>query len=330
MGFAPGDYAEPAAFEPRMQYVRGWPRRQYYIEGGYIRPVLGSEVTWYNPFELGEFNREGAAEPFFIQLANLDVTDVEAIRGFVNQFGLLGLAWWDGSPLSPRTMERRLLRAALEDPRRWEEADQILGRYVPLNPALPADDTTFVDVVGGFRGTDGDPLLDRYAEPLEEFVREVLLYRATLLCNAWLLAASGQFERYADPAYKAMIKRELARVWPNTDREEDAKLTRNLANLLGLALGEVMHNVRQVFRFAPDGRPQPIILEARSLIEAAYVAAVFEAGNLNLVRFCARPTCRRAFYATRADAVYCSNRCAKADWMRRHRQQKEEREGDGQ
>jgi len=70
----------------------GWVRRRYFIRDGYIRPIQGSEVVVYDPFE--EYYGTDAARSgrsLYQHLVDLDLSDERAIEEFASRWGLLGL-----------------------------------------------------------------------------------------------------------------------------------------------------------------------------------------------------------------------------------------------
>ena len=81
-------------FQGQQRWIRSrWVRRRYYVENGYIRPVVGSKVEYYDPFEEAYFDantpREGTS--LYLELIALDLEDIPAIERFTSRWGLLGL-----------------------------------------------------------------------------------------------------------------------------------------------------------------------------------------------------------------------------------------------
>src|SRR5262245_58033757 len=77
----------------QQQYASHWRKRRYYVsDDGFIKPVQGSPVEEYDPFE-SFYAGPRTSQPRYLHtdLAGLDTDDTRAIEDFVNTWGLLGL-----------------------------------------------------------------------------------------------------------------------------------------------------------------------------------------------------------------------------------------------
>ena len=77
-----------ANFEGRL----AWPRGRFYVEDGFLKPVKGSAVEYYNPSD--HYHGAGSdpgERSMYLDLASLDPSDSEAVERFARRWGRLGL-----------------------------------------------------------------------------------------------------------------------------------------------------------------------------------------------------------------------------------------------
>src|SRR5688500_8562237 len=68
-----------------------WCRRRYYVSGGFIKPIPGEPVDFYDPLEAVTGGKSASAATLAQELAGVDLDDLGAIEGFTSRWGLLGL-----------------------------------------------------------------------------------------------------------------------------------------------------------------------------------------------------------------------------------------------
>lgn len=264
-----------------------WYRTRYYVEEGRILPIPGAKVETYSPFEYYERENAGiVGESLHIQFANRDFSSNKRIEEFCNTWGILGLG------------HRKLFAPWYAKP-----LEEGMEKY-RIKTSLPP----------GVHGRKIEPW--NYAEPVEEFLREAMLFRWALLAGSALRENNEEEQR-----------RLLAEI-TGGKAEGDAGLVEE--QLLTMYLQQVNAHLDYV-------RPCLVgvigegefynILQWRfsSLLDALYMMLVLDFQKERYIKVCRSTTCQKIFVTDRQDKVYCSEKCAENQANRDYRERERKR-----
>jgi hypothetical protein len=332
-----------------------WARRRYSIEGDYIKPVPGSKVTFYNPFDhyYGAGNVKTGTS-LYLELVALDTNDCCQIEQFASKWGLLGLFYHPLLQIRHRVLAYDV-SAQRDDPSLPSWAYGFLDT-VNVNPGLAFKDELPEATRAMEAATlEGSAVVHRPG--LEQYVEECLTtysqsYFPDLTNRAASLAHRSGGRTFEQLLYGALYS--PAR-WdylcePVQRFQDEVKLLQENYHLCKVAseAGVSSYSFDLEERFAvhlrhvhpiaicspgKDEVPCARSMNRRltkgwivgplncgwsfpSLLATAYLMLLLDTTENTGLRYCENETCRHPFVSRRSDRKYCSKGCKNAQTQR--------------
>lgn len=299
--------------------TRWWRFDRYEIRDGCIRPATGAKLEEYDFFEdylapqrdARRKAKSRAEEPGpHEDLANLDVDREDAILEWVHAWGLLGIL--------PHTLEHVSFDSGValyKAPPGWMHvSDREEEAVLPCGPGT----AIVTDLDSGRKFTRAAHLV------LDPFFTELPydVYPVPLQPEFWQLYAEpvGDFVAVAKCVRRVMhglLRRSLEiRSW--TDMED-----------IWYAQQWISANAQLTPPQPSLGEPSAITpaLAAPTLLAVLAAMVWLDLGQGREVRICDRQSCGKIYFTGLSTRLYCSDKCKKAEEMRRYRQRMATREG---
>lgn len=327
----------PIGMPERTRIRTTWRRREYRIEGGYVRPVEGSVTEDYSPYER---RRETLA--LHEDLARLDPADLRAVRQFASFWGLLGL-------VSHRLVEAHYLQQVGP----WEETDEIMlqGQGAENAPFTEVWDRPSREVrTGWWPNMFGAPSEHAEGSANARFAEKRERERLSLLADLPPGKVTGRtfpgchyvypLDEYwrtyfpTGPLVSLSSTRawdymaEPLSLWEQEVRRYQDTLKRSTALFRGELTEDEAKQLADDFRTEVEGafvtveasgNPPALLagVSVPSLLAAAYLSALHAIKGGARYGECQSETCGEPFMYRAREKKYCSDDCGKRQYQRR-------------
>lgn len=333
-----------------------WVRRNYYVEGTYIRPKADSPVERYDPFAAYYSTGSRSPQSMFLELATLDLEDSRAIEAFTSAWGLLGL-FFD-----------RILQYELQSQGPHEEGTGEERSAVGMSIAVTAPNIAFENLPDAFiqnQSQSGlsvvaivrDPNGGRYRQiPAADYCRSYMpeLYRhagsqshdtvSQLL--PLVLSTEQRWDYMCEPLdefRKAVSEFQttyrICSEWSTGSRPRyliwqiDRQFQRHFQQVHPYPFHPQNEAIETTLLDEAGDQttdePWRIAWAFPTLLSAAYMMLFLEFTGNSRLSYCANNTCSRPMVAQHPSRIYCSDSCQNVVKQRAFRNRKRATGGSG-